>query len=234
MARGLIRLRFPASVTAESFSLPLTSAGSAKKEKNTPNGETILKFLVLLGILGFFGFAGRASGQEWRYYGGDAGGMRFSPLTQINRENVSRLIRAWTYHTGEIEREGNATDRHRIAPFESTPLVIDGTLYFSTPSSRVIALNADTGAEIWKFDPQATSGKPRQYYQHRGVSYWRNKDGQDQRILYGSFDGRLIALDARTGKPCTDFGNGGTLVLKEIDRGLCIPLHLRRQFIKTW
>jgi len=87
---------------------------------------------------------GSSAAQEWRYYGGDAGGMRFSPLTQISRENVNHLARAWTYHTGEIDREGNATDRRRIAPFESTSLVIDGVLYFSTPSSGVIALDADT------------------------------------------------------------------------------------------
>ena len=97
--------------------------------------------------------------QEWRYYGGDAGGTRFSPLEQISRENVNRLKRAWIYHTGEVERAGNATDRHHVAPFESTPLVIDGTLYFSTPSNRVIALDAETGAEIWKFDPQEGSAK---------------------------------------------------------------------------
>ena len=152
--------------------------------------------------------------QEWRYYGGDAGGTRFSPLEQISRENVNRLKRAWTYHTGEVERAGNATDRHRVAPFESTPLVVDGTLYFSTPSNRVIALDAETGAEIWKFDPQEGSAKPRQYFQHRGVAYWRSETGNDQRVLYGTFDGRLIALDAKTGKPCTGFGKGGTIDLR--------------------
>ena len=57
------------------------------------------------------------------------------------------------YHMGETDREGNATDPHRIAPFESTPLVIDDLLYFSTPSNRVIALNAESGQEIWQFDP---------------------------------------------------------------------------------
>jgi glucose dehydrogenase len=168
----------------------------------------------VLRILAFLCLAGRVSAQEWPYYGGDAGGTRYSPLTQISRENVSRLKRAWTYHTGEVERKGNATDRHRAAPFESTPLVVDGVLYFSTPSNRVIALNAETGEEIWKFDPQANSGKPRQYYQHRGVSYWRSKDGRDTRILYGTFDGTLIALDAKTGKLRNDFGTNGIVNLR--------------------
>jgi len=159
-------------------------------------------------------FASTVGAQEWHYYGGDAGGTRFSPVMQINRDNVSHLKRAWTYHTGEVEREGNATDRHRVAPFESTPLVVDGVLYFSTPSNRVIALNAETGEEIWKFDPQANSGKPRRYYQHRGVAYWQSKDGQDKRVLYGTYDGRLIALDARTGKPRGDFGKDGAVNLR--------------------
>jgi membrane-bound PQQ-dependent dehydrogenase (glucose/quinate/shikimate family) len=164
-------------------------------------------------VVAFALLSGTAAAQEWRSYGGDAGGTRFSPLKQINRENVSRLTRAWTYHTGEVQRAENATDRHRVAPFESTPLVVDGILYFSTPSGRVIALDAETGGEIWKFDPQEGSAKPRQYFQHRGVAYWRSEAGAEQRILYGTFDGRLIALEAKTGKLCGGFGKGGTVDL---------------------
>src|SRR5439155_14498962 len=121
--------------------------------------------------------------QEWRFYGGDAGGTRFSALQQINRSNVGRLKRAWTYHMGEIDRGGNETDRHHVAPFESTPLMVDGVLYFSTPSNRVIALKAETGKEIWQFDPQAGHSGQRQFFQHRGVSYWQNRNGEDRRIL---------------------------------------------------
>lgn len=158
--------------------------------------------------------ADKASGQEWRYYGGDAGGTRHSSLTQINKENVSRLKRTWTYHTGEVDRSGNTTDRHSVAPFESTPIAVDGVLYFSTPSNRVIALDAETGKEIWTYDPQAENGKPRQYYQHRGVSFWQSEDGRERRILFGTFDGRLIALDAKSGHPCKTFGNGGSVDLR--------------------
>src|SRR4029077_7156401 len=103
------------------------------------------------------------SEQEWRFYGGDAGGTRSSPLRQINRQNVGNLKRAWTYHIGEADRMGNGTDRHRVAPFESTPLVIDDTLYLSTPSNRVIALKAEGGKEMWRFNPKAVSAGPRQY-----------------------------------------------------------------------
>jgi quinoprotein glucose dehydrogenase len=115
---------------------------------------------------------------------------------------------------GEVERGGNATDRHHIAPFESTPLMIDGVLYFSTPSNRVIALDAETGQEIWQFDPQAGRSGPREFFQHRGVAYWRSKTTDDRRILFGTFDGRLIALDATSGKPCRDFGNDGVVDLR--------------------
>src|SRR5262249_3519348 len=87
-------------------------------------------------------------GQEGGFYGGTAGGARFSSLQQINRQNVGTLKRAWTYHTGEVNR-GNETDRHHVAPFETTPLVVDGMLYLSTPSNRVIALDAETGREVW-------------------------------------------------------------------------------------
>jgi len=154
------------------------------------------------------------SAQEWRFYGGDAGGTRSSPLKQINRQNVKNLKRVWTYHMREVDRGGNETDRHNIAPFESTPIVIDGVLYFSTPSNRVIALDAETGQEVWQFDPQAGRTGPRQFFQHRGVAYWQSKTGGEGRILYGTFDARLIALDAKTGKPCHEFGKDGTVDLR--------------------
>ena len=114
---------------------------------------------------------------------------------------------------GEVDRGSNETDRHHIAPFESTPIMIDGALYFSTPSNRVIALDAETGKEIWRFDPQAGRAGPRQFFQHRGVAYWHGKAEDHGRILYGTFDGRLIALDAKTGKPCREFGKDGTVDL---------------------
>ena len=116
------------------------------------SSATLFKFACVLSL------SSVAFAQEWKFYGGDAGGTRHSALQQINPQNVARLKPAWTYHTGEVTRGDRSTERHRIAPFESTPLVIDGVLYFTTPSSRVIALDAETGNEIWKFDPQA--GRP--------------------------------------------------------------------------
>ena len=165
-------------------------------------------------ILFILALSPAVSAQEWQSYGGDAGGTRSSPLKQINRQNVGKLRRAWTYHMGELDRENNETGRHHVVPFESTPIVIDGALYFSTPSNRVIALDAETGKEIWRFDPQAGRAGPRHFFQHRGVAYWHGKSGDDGRILYGTFDGRLIALDAKTGKPCRAFGKDGTVDLR--------------------
>jgi membrane-bound PQQ-dependent dehydrogenase (glucose/quinate/shikimate family) len=150
--------------------------------------------------------------REWRFYAGEAGGTRFSPLQQINRKNVGALKRVWTYHTGEMNR-GNETDRHHIAPFETTPIVVNGMLYLSTPSNRVIALDAETGREIWQFDPQAGRTE-RKFFQHRGVAYWQSETGDDRRILYGTFDGRMICLDAKTGKPCKGFGANGVVNLR--------------------
>src|SRR5215469_6358729 len=166
--------------------------------------KPVVAFLLLLVLCGW--------AQEPGFYGGNASGSRFSSLQQINRQNVGNLKRAWTYHTGEVNR-ANETDRHHIAPFETTPVVVDGMLYLSTPSNRIIALDAETGKEIWRFDPQADRTE-RIFFQHRGVAYWQNEKGDDRRILYGTFDGRLICLDAITGKLCRGFGTDGAINLR--------------------
>src|SRR5690348_5840049 len=143
---------------------------------------------------------------------GNVNGARFSSLQQINRHNVGTLKRAWTYHTGEVVR-GQGTDRHQAAPFETTPVVVDGMLYLTTPSNRVIALDSETGREIWQFDPQAGRAD-RRFFQHRGVAYWQSETGDDRRILFGTFDGRLFCLDAKTGKACAGFGTDGAVDLR--------------------
>jgi membrane-bound PQQ-dependent dehydrogenase (glucose/quinate/shikimate family) len=174
-----------------------------------------LKFRLLPCLLAIFTAGSVVAAQDWRSYGGDPGGTRSSPLTQITPQNVTQLAPAWTYHTGEVRREQHSTARHRVPPFESTPLVIDDVLYFSTPSNRVTALDAGTGREIWQFDPQAGHAGSRHFHQHRGVAYWQNESGSERRILFGTYDGRLIALDASTGKPCSDFGNHGIINLRD-------------------
>jgi membrane-bound PQQ-dependent dehydrogenase (glucose/quinate/shikimate family) len=153
-----------------------------------------------------------ARARGWQFYAGESGITRFSPQQHIKRKNVCALKRVWTYHTGEVNR-GNETDRHHIAPFETTPIVVNGMLYLSTPSNRVIALDAETGREIWQFDPQAGRTQ-RKFFQHRGVADWQSEAGDDRRILYGTFDGRMICLDAKTGKPCKGFGTNGVVNLR--------------------
>ena len=157
---------------------------------------------------------------EWRSYGHDPGGMRFSPLAEIDRGNVSRLVRAWTYHTGELETRSDsasARDARRPPAFETTPLVVGGVLYLSTAYQRVVALDAETGRERWTYDPYAGRERLRAGSPHRGVAYWEGRGSNgaiDARIVYGTIDGRLIALDARTGRPIPSFGDGGAVNLR--------------------
>src|SRR5262249_3446858 len=138
----------------------------------------------------------------WRFYGGDPGGMRYSSLKQINRSNVTQLKRAWTYHTGELYPADPSGQN--LPAFQCTPVVVDNVLSLSTAAGRVIALEAETGEEIWKYD-----SKPKQKGQrHRGVAYWEDttrRKNRDRRILFGTPDGRLIALDAATGEPLPEF-----------------------------
>ena len=147
--------------------------------------------------------------QEWPYYGGDAGGSRYSPLKQINRSNVKSLEVAWTYHTGDISDGTKSPSR---SAFETTPLVVDGVMYLTTPFNRLVALDPETGREIWSFDPQLDRNRIYNLYIHRGSAYWT--DGKRKRLYYGTIDGRLFAIDAGTGKPVASFGEGGLINLR--------------------
>lgn len=148
---------------------------------------------------------------DWANVGNDQGGTRFSPLTQINRETVKGLRVAWTYHTG---------DSPGRSAIECTPLVIDGVLYATTcsPRVKVVALNAETGKEIWKYDPwkETTRYPVSAGGVNRGVAYWSDgkRDGA-RRVLYASADGRLISLDAKTGTPDPAFGKQGIAGFRE-------------------
>lgn len=156
---------------------------------------------------------------EWRSYGHDPGGMRYSSLDQINRENVAKLKRAWTYHTGETTPSTPRPENRRGRSIEATPLVVDGVLYFSTPYNKVIALDAETGKERWRFDTKAGRENDPSLLHNRGVAYWEGPasdgSGMDKRILVGTFDGRLMSLDARTGKPAPGFGKDGAINLRQ-------------------
>jgi membrane-bound PQQ-dependent dehydrogenase (glucose/quinate/shikimate family) len=151
---------------------------------------------------------------DWPVYGHDAGGMRYSPLKQIDTANVSTLRRIWTYHTGELLQPKAAESSPRAVAFETTPLMIGNTLYFSTPANRVIALEPETGREIWAFDPHAKLRGEKSSRAHRGVAYWPGDQHTPPRILFGSLDGRLIALNAKTGQPVPGFGKEGQVNLR--------------------
>jgi len=155
-----------------------------------------------------------ALAQEWRYYGQNPEGNRYSTAAQIHRGNVARLTRAWTFSIGEPDRplEGGRSPGEQTA-FEATPLVIDGVMYLTTSSNRVIALDPDSGTKLWEFDPQA-GRKERIFLQHRGASFWQSADGKEKRLLFGTVDGRLICLNAATGKPSPGFGREGVIDLR--------------------
>jgi quinoprotein glucose dehydrogenase len=161
----------------------------------------------------------RAPDDEWPSYGHDAGGMRYSSLSQVNRTNVSRLQVAWTFHTGDVSDGGG--DRKRSG-FETTPILVDGMLYLTTPFNRVVALAPETGKQRWAYDPQID--QTLDYGDglvNRGVATWLDTErGASQpcrrRIFEATLDARLLALDAATGRPCLDFGAWGQVSLRDV------------------
>ena len=155
---------------------------------------------------------------EWRAYGGDLGGLCYSPLTQIDVENVGALEVAWTYRHGDY---ADGTGEFNRTSFQATPIALGDQLYFCTAFNRVIALDAETGVERWVFDPQlrAKRGEGPYPLTCRGVAYWEaaaDASGPcERRIFTGTRDSQLIALDAETGAPCADFGVEGRVDLRE-------------------
>ncbi len=158
--------------------------------------------------------SGTATGIGWPTYGGDPGGQRFSSATQINSDNVSRLHPVWTYHTHALE---SGFPTVSLSKFEATPILFKGSLYLSTPFDRVIALNPETGAERWTFDPKMRKDLLAANFTSRGVAAWQgNESGPcGSRIYIATLDARLIAVDATNGKPCDSFGNHGQVDLTQ-------------------
>jgi len=145
---------------------------------------------------------------EWRSWGGDPGGAKYSPLRQIDKSNVARLRPAWEFDTKEWSDGSVYPSR---SAFEATPLVIDNVLYVTSPFSHLFALDAETGRLLWDFDPKIDRTMRVNLFVNRGVAYW--SDGRRKRILLGDLEGRLFSLDALTGKPDASFGEGGVLDL---------------------
>lgn len=157
-------------------------------------------------------------GAGWPAYGGDAGGHRYSRAAQINTDNVDSLQVAWIYKTGDLISRGDVIDD---AAAEGTPILVGNSLIFCTPFNEVIALDPASGEEKWRFDPDIDlNQRPANQYVCRGVSHWHDPASDDacaSRILMGTNDGRLMAIDADSGKRCVDFGNNGEV---RIDPGM--------------
>ena len=162
-----------------------------------------------------------AGASEWPTYGGQPSSTQYSALDQINRSNVRRLRKAWTWHSGEVSTGSETVD---ATVGEMTPIYVNARLYACTPYGRAVALDPATGREVWSFDPK----KPRtgnMYHENycRGVAYWQAADAATRaapcgkRILYAAQNAVLHALDADSGRVCTGFGQAGRVDLAALD-----------------
>lgn len=193
-----------------------------------------LTLLFAVGAIGVSAPVHAAGPEEWPTYGHDAGGMRYSPLTEITPANVGQLKSAWIYHmrpanppaatpsaAEQAQRSaegggpppgappGAGRRGPRPAASEATPLVADGLMYLTTAYKKVVALEPETGKEVWSYEV-TTPGQP----SLRGVEYWPGDGKAAPEIVFGTRDGLLIALDAKTGKPVAGFGKNGLLDMK--------------------
>jgi quinoprotein glucose dehydrogenase len=151
----------------------------------------------------------------WPAYGGDAGGTRYSPLAQITPANVGDLKVAWVFRTGEL---GEGQKDWSRSAFEATPILYDGTLYLTTTNTDVVAVNAVTGALRWRHSSHSRKDLHYSDGVSRGVSLWVDEASSQNAACHASIyaptlDGRLLALDAATGKACADFGEQGAIDL---------------------
>jgi quinoprotein glucose dehydrogenase len=178
--------------------------------------------VLLIGAVGCGGGASEGEAVDWPAYGRDTGGSRYFPGATIDTSNVHLLEVAWTYRTRETE-----PDFATAGPtsFQSTPISIDGVLYFNTPLGRVIALDGASGRELWVYDPGIRRDVTYGDHASRGVASWLDQaapnDAPCRRSIYvATPQSQLIRLDARDGQPCATFGEGGMVSLLE---GLRIP-----------
>jgi quinoprotein glucose dehydrogenase len=171
-----------------------------------PFAHALCALVIALGIVAGSSGSTQGADGEWLDYGNDPGSMRFSPLDQLTPANVGKLKRVWTYR---IEKGGELKKT-----LEVTPLMVDDTLYLCSPTNDIIALDAETGTERWRYDPKNAYPISRKC---RGVAYYRVPEatsaGCRERIIEGTTDARLIAVDAKTGQPCADFGEAGAVDL---------------------
>ncbi|MBO9622895.1 MAG: membrane-bound PQQ-dependent dehydrogenase, glucose/quinate/shikimate family [Sphingomonas sp.] len=181
---------------------------------NQPN--PVLAALPAAGTRGMADPSGQNVGADWPSYGGTVSARRYSALTQINAENVGKLRRAWTIHTGDLPSSAQIRNTYGA---ENTPLKIGDTLYLCTPKNIMIALDPATGKERWRYDPKVPDTAIPYTAACRGVVHYAVPGmAADQpcatRIIEGTLDARLIAVDARSGRLCADFGTNGQVDAK--------------------
>ncbi|MDP9589535.1 UNVERIFIED_ORG: quinoprotein glucose dehydrogenase [Shinella zoogloeoides] len=159
---------------------------------------------------------GNVPAGEWHQYGRTPFGQRYSPLDQINTENVNTLKVAWQYQTGDVKLPDDVGE----TTYQVTPLKIGDTLYMCTPHNWAIAVDAATGKEKWKYDSNSGMNPDRQHQTCRGVTYYADPAATAgttcaTRVYLPTSDARLIALDAETGDVCTSFADNGVLRLEQ-------------------
>jgi len=162
-------------------------------------------------------------GADWPAYGGTYSSRRYSPLAQITPDNVDQLERAWVFETGDLPAQG-AENKYGA---ETTPLKVGNTLYLCSATNVLFALDARTGRQIWRHDPGVSDDWIPYTAACRGVVYYASPEADPAtpcaaRIIEGTLDGRLIAVDARTGAPCAGFGQNGQADIK-VGMGDIVP-----------
>lgn len=160
---------------------------------------------------GFFNEVTTPASKDWPTFGGGAGAQRFSDLSQITPENVSQLKQAWVYHTRDLPKNFGV---------EMTPLKVDDTLYGCSSRHKVFALDAATGKQKWEFDPKTPADFAPPNSACRGVAYYKQASATAgaacaARIVFGTLDAKIMAVDAATGQICQDFGTNGAADLNE-------------------
>ncbi|HLU05570.1 MAG TPA: pyrroloquinoline quinone-dependent dehydrogenase [Woeseiaceae bacterium] len=155
------------------------------------------------------------SAEGWPHYGRDAGGTRYSPLTQIDASNLEQLEIIWQFRTGELGQDALQGEK---LTFEATPVLWRGTLYFSTGFGTAFAIDAASGRQVWRFDSKVPRDLRFAEITSRGVTVWEDPERDSSaackaRVYLGNIVGRLYALDALTGEPCSDFGEQGVVDL---------------------
>ncbi|EAQ02270.1 glucose dehydrogenase [Pseudooceanicola batsensis HTCC2597] len=213
----------PAGADPETTAAPQSDAGEAATAEPADTADSEPVASVVEPSQTRVAAEQRQVGVDWPFYGGDAQATRYSPLDQITPENVSQLEEVFTYHTGDLP-EGTAEGKY--SP-ETTPLKVGDDLLMCSAMNILISVDAATGEENWRFDPGVPNDAIPYGASCRGVAIYTAPDMADDapcatRVIQGTLDAKLVAVDVATGAPCEDFGENGTVDLWQ-DIGARVP-----------